>query len=216
MKRGFQIVEDFENAVAEFTGAPYCISTNTGTSALFLALKLERITTAHQDITAPNGLVTVECPARTFISVPMMIKEAGFKLRLIDMAWRGSYELKPTTVVDAALRFKEGIFARDYDEHQLVCLSFHARKILGIGEGGAIITGSRQAADWLRAARYSGRRPPDYRVEDVATMGWQMYLTPEKAARGLHLMEYVHLKDCSDQVVEYPDLRQAPFFKEDV
>ena len=44
-------------------------------------------------------------------------------------------------------------------------------------------------------------------------LGWQLYMTPEKAARGLHLMDYVRDSN-PDQKVVYPDLRQVPYFKD--
>lgn len=75
-----------------------------------------------------------------------------------------------------------------------------------------VLTDDQNAAEWLRAAAYSGRRPPRYAIEDISEMGWQMYMTPEKAARGMHLLEYAR-PDWDDQVVEYTDLRRAPFFK---
>jgi dTDP-4-amino-4,6-dideoxygalactose transaminase len=94
----------------------------------------------------------------------------------------------------------------------LHCLSFHARKLLNIGEGGMVLTDDLDAYNWLRKARYSGRdKAHGYRIEEVTTLGWQAYMTPEKAARGLHLMDYV--EDWPDQVIEYPDLREAPLFK---
>ena len=75
-----------------------------------------------------------------------------------------------------------------------------------------VLTDDPKAADWLRAARYSGRAGPNYRVQDVDMLGWQLYMTPEKAARGLHLMDYVR-DDLPDQIMEYVDLRTSKYFK---
>jgi dTDP-4-amino-4,6-dideoxygalactose transaminase len=194
----FQVVEQFEKELAEFTGAPYAVTTNTGTSAIFLSLLYW-----FRNV---RGYGVVQCPAKTFISVPMAIKQAGRDVEFVDEPWRGQYQLRPTNVVDAALRFRRGMY-----EGGLQCLSFHARKILNIGEGGAVLTSSKRAADWLRAARYSGRKPPDYRPENVKMIGYQAYMTPEKAARGLHLMEYIGDGE-DDQVMEYPDLRACEVF----
>jgi dTDP-4-amino-4,6-dideoxygalactose transaminase len=193
----FQVVEQFEKELADFTGAPYAITTNTGTSAIFLSLLWWK---------EKYGPKTIRCPAKTFISVPMAVKQAGHGLELTDTVWRGEYILHPTGVIDAALRFRKAMYWGG-----LQCLSFHARKILNIGEGGAVLTYDKDAADWIKAARYSGRKPPDYRPENVTMMGYQMYLTPEKAARGLHLMEYIGDGE-DDQVMEYPDLRACEVF----
>lgn len=203
MNRGptFESVDKFEEALARFTGARHVIAVSTGTAALFLALAYERLQWAN-----PTRAVT--CPARTFISVPMQIIHAGFRLKFADIEWSGSYQLTPTRVLDSALRFHRNMY-----QDGLECISFHARKLLPIGEGGAILTNDRYAAKWLRAARNSGREAPDFNVEDVKMLGWQFYMTPEKAARGLHLLAYV--KDSlPDQSADYPDLRKVPVFKE--
>ncbi len=192
----FEVVEAFEKAVADFSGARYCVATNTGTSAIFLSLKYRR--------QQQSGPVIV--PSKTFISVPMAVLEAGFAIEWDATPWSGVYELDPLAIIDGALRFKRGMYAGG-----LHCLSFHARKILNIGEGGAVLTDDIGEASWLKAARYSGRTPPNYDVREVSMRGFQAYMTPEKAARGLHLMEYIGDGE-EDQVVEYPDLSECPAF----
>jgi dTDP-4-amino-4,6-dideoxygalactose transaminase len=191
--KAFDVVEQFEQRVAEFAGAKYGVATMTGTAAIFLCLKYCR----------PEEVIM---PARTFISVPMAVRHAGAIPHFIDYEWHGTYRLEPTPIIDGALRWYRGMY-----KGGLHCLSFHARKRLPIGEGGMVLTNDPAAADWLRAARYSGRKWPAFAVEDVTMEGWQAYMTPEKAARGLHLMEYT--QDYPDQIVEYPDLREVPLFK---
>lgn len=200
----FDVVGQFEQRLAEYTGAPYVVAVNTCTNALFLALKWEKI--AHF-----SEVEDITIPARTFISVPFAIIQAGYRVRFSDEEWKGSYQLKPLAIMDSATLFTKNMMA-DYG-NTLHCVSFQARKILPIGEGGAILTRDKRAADWLRKARYSGRAGPAFRVEDVDMIGWQMYMTPEKAARGLHLMSYLQDQN-SPQEVAYPDLRETPFFRE--
>jgi dTDP-4-amino-4,6-dideoxygalactose transaminase len=198
----FAVVEAFEQRVAEFAGAKYAIATMTGTAALFLSM-------AYRWSNMWKGAVPeVLIPAFTFISVPMVAVQLGARVILRDVPWQGVYTLHPWNIVDGALRFKRGM----YEPDTLHCLSFHARKILNIGEGGMILTNCPYTAERLRAMRYSGRRAPHYRIEDVAMQGYQLYMTPEKAARGLHLMEYIGDGE-PDQTMTYPDLREAPFFR---
>lgn len=194
----FAVVEAFESALAEYAGSKFAVATNTGTSAIFLSLAYEF---------QKRGALEIECPARTFVSVPMAILHAGHKLALVDFKWYSTYRLAPSSVVDSALCFRRGMYSGG-----LHCLSFHARKLLNIGEGGAILTDNADAADWLRRARYSGRSGPGYKIEAISMLGHQAYMTPEKAARGLHLMEYIG--DGGEQAMEYIDLRLAPVFKE--
>lgn len=169
------------------------MAVNSGTSALFLCLRYVRAQ-------------RVTLPARTFVSVPMAVLHAGGSVEFEDEPWSGVYQLKPYPIIDGALRFRRGMY-----NGGLHCLSFHARKLLNIGEGGMVLTDDKDADAWLRKARYSGRAAPDYRVEDIDMLGWQCYMTPEKAARGLHLLEYI-ADDLPDQVMKYPDLRLAPVF----
>lgn len=193
----FSVVDQFEKKVAEFAGAKYAVATNTGTSAIFLSMKYSA---------RPGQKVII--PAHTFISVPMAAIHAGLDVEFVDYEWNGVYTIDPLPVIDSALRFHKGMY-----KGGLQCLSFHARKLLNIGEGGMVLTDDEEAAKWLRKARYSGRGEPTYRVEDIDMIGWQMYMTPEKAARGLHLMDYI-AHDLPDQVMTYPDLREVKVFRD--
>ena len=194
----FAIVDQFERRVAEFAGSRFAVATNTCTSALFLSLKY---VTGH--MVHSGGPVVL--PAKTFVSVPMAVVHAGLKPEFQDYEWAGVYQLKPHPIFDGALRFRKDMY-----QGGLHCLSFHARKLLNIGEGGMVLTDDYDASEWLKKARYSGRSGPTYRIEDIDMVGWQAYMNPEKAARGLHLMDYV--EDWPDQVVDYPDLRKVRAF----
>jgi len=202
----FEVVERFERRVAEFAGAKYGVATSTGTAALFLSC-LYVFEKARIYLGAQKPVAIL--PARTFISVPMAVIQAGGVAEFDDLKWEGTYRIFPWSITDGALRFRRGMY-----EQGLHCLSFHARKLLNIGEGGMVLTDHAADADWLRAARYSGRRAPNYKIEDVKTMGYQLYMAPEKAARGLHLMDYVR-DDLPDQVMEYVDLRTVKFFQKE-
>lgn len=200
----FAIVDEFERQVADFAGAKHAVATDKGTSAIFLALQW--------CFRQAPGDRRVTLPARTFISVPMMVMQAGGSVDFVDYSWKGVYRLSPFPIYDGALRFRKGMY-----EGGLHCLSFHSRKILPIGEGGMVLTDDARAAQWLRKMRYCGRKAPHYRVEDVDELGWLMYMSIDKAARGLQLMQWSSaLENAPDQVVEYPDLRTVRAFSEPV
>ena len=89
----FSIVEDFENEVACYTQAPYCVAVNSCTNALFLSLMWQCKTKILEE---------VEIPKYTYVSVPMQIKHCGLKIKFRDEEWKGVYELKPTQIWDSA------------------------------------------------------------------------------------------------------------------
>ena len=71
-----------------------------------------------------------------------------------------------------------------------MCLSFHIKKHLKIGKGGMILCDSEEAAKWFKARRYEGRTDGlKYHEDMIDEEGWNMYMTPEQAARGLTLMQ---------------------------
>ena len=97
-----------------------------------------------------------------------------------------------------------------------MCLSFHHKKHLKIGKGGAILLDNKKHYYELIKLRYEGRtqRVP-YHEDRIITMGYNMYMTPEQAARGLTLL-WDHPEDSQD-IVENPpyrDLRTFDFVKE--
>jgi hypothetical protein len=48
--------------------------------------------------------------------------------------------------------------------------------------------------------------------DKVEILGWNSYLTPEQAARGLQLLEHLP-EDLPDLTPDYPDLRTLPVFR---
>lgn len=176
------VVDYFEKKMAEYAGSKYAVSVDSCTDALFLCLKY---------LKAKN---TVIIPSRTWISVPCTIIEAGCKIQFEDREWTGAYQLKPYPIYDGAVRMKKNM----YKPGTYHCLSFHIRKHIPIGKGGMILTDDKDAYDWFRTVRYEGRTMgPDgvnyllYKDDSINSMGWNMYMTPEQAARGLELFERI-------------------------
>ena len=176
------VVDLFEKKIAEYAGSKYAVSVDNCTDGLFLCLKYL------------NANETVIIPSRTWISVPCTVIHAGCKIKFEDREWSGAYQLKPYPIYDGAVRMKKGM----YQSGTFHCLSFHIRKHLPIGKGGMILTDDKDAYDWFRTVRYEGRSMgPDgvnyllYKDDPINSMGWNMYMTPEQAARGLELFERI-------------------------
>jgi dTDP-4-amino-4,6-dideoxygalactose transaminase len=211
----YEIVSEFENRIAEWCGAPYGVAVESGTAAIFLSLQYRK--------KEGMKLVNTVIPNKTYPSVPCGIIHSGGNVKFHYSDWGGEYELYPLRVWDAALRFKRNMYLDcgvSVDRHYsaLQCLSFHVKKHLPIGRGGMILTDSKAAYDWLKLARFDGRSPVPL-IEDTFTMlGWNMYMQPSDAARGIQLFEVLRQKypdGMEDLKVEeqgYADLSQFPIY----
>jgi dTDP-4-amino-4,6-dideoxygalactose transaminase len=195
----YKIVKMFEEEVANYTGAPYAISVDSCTSALFLCCKYLEVT-------------DVIIPSKTYLSVPQSIINSGGNVIFDPSAndWRGVYQLNPYPIYDAAKRFTSGM----YIPNTFMCLSFHIKKHLKIGKGGMILTDNKEAVDWFRESRYEGRSEKLYHEDDIKNIGWNMYMTPQEASHGLSLMQNIEWSYPDlDENNGYRDLRDFSLFK---
>ena len=101
-----------------------------------------------------------------------------------------------------------------------MCISFTGPyKHFKLSKGGAILTDSYDAYLWFRRARYSGRRECSYHDDNFDMLGWNFYMMPELAARGLLLMNQFYNIDGSkkhneDLELPYPDLSKFEIYKQ--
>jgi len=179
-----EIIDIFENKVANFAGSKYAVTTDCCSHGLFLAFKYIQMK-GEYDLKK-----SIIIPNRTYISVPMQIIHAGFEVEFEDYDWSGVYQLKPTRIWDGATRWTKGMYVGD---NALQVLSFQFKKRIPIGKGGMILTDDYEAAKMLKLMSYDGRDltlPYDH-PNHVKTFGYHMYMTPEDAARGIILMDNV-------------------------
>lgn len=190
-KGEYIITEMFERKVAEYTGAPYAVAVDSCSNAIFLSLMYENIKGKE-----------IRIPARTFMSVPCEIIHAGGKVVFSDYSWSGGYHLYPTNVIDSALRFTHNM----YVANSLTCLSFTGpSKRLKLSKGGMILTDNKKAYEWLKRARMSGRREMPYNEDNFDMLGWNFYMLPELAVRGLTLMRGFY--DADGNPLHFPDIK---------
>jgi len=197
----YKIVQMFEEEISMYTGAPYAISVDSCTNALFLICKYLEVK-------------NVTIPSKTYLSVPMSIIHAGgnviFDKNEKTNHWTGIYQLKPYPIYDAAKRLTSNMYIPD----SFMGLSFHIKKQLGIGKGGIILTDNKNAADWFKKARYEGRSEKYYKEDTIEQLGWNMYMTPQEAAQGLCLMQnYPEHNNDLEEKNGYRDLTEFPIFK---
>jgi dTDP-4-amino-4,6-dideoxygalactose transaminase len=222
-----QITADFEKALCKYTGAPFAVALDNMSNALFLALYYElNVLKTKVD---KYGDKVILCPKYTYPSVPCEIIHAGGKVEFVDMKklkpfkdhsayLKGPYNLAPTNVVDSALRFTNDM----YIPGKHMCLSFTGPyKHLKLGKGGAILTYSYLAYKWFKKARFSGRDELSYHEDDFdqnPVVGWNFYMMPEIAARGLLLMTQFYTQEGKpisnpDLELPYPDLSKYKIFQ---
>ena len=211
MKNVYDITNEFERRLSEYTGAPYVITVDNQSNGLFLALYYEH----YVNKSIKTDSITI--PNRTYPSVPCEIIHAGLKVKFRQIEGKtikGSYQLEGSNVWDSALSFTTGM----YKPSQHMCISFTGPyKHFKLSKGGAILTDDHEAYLWFKRARYSGRRECSYHDDSLDMLGWNFYMMPELAARGLLLMNQFYTldgtkKQNTDLELPYPDLSQFPIY----
>lgn len=199
------VIDIFEQKVAEYAGSYYAVAVDSCTNALFLCLQYVK---NHSNYPFPN---TITIPKQTYISVPQSINHSGYFVRFKNMHWIREYQLWPFDIYDAAVRFNKNM----YIHNTFYCLSFQIKKILPIGKGGMILLNDKDAYKWFKKARYEGRDiTKPYDKDELQFLGWNMYMTPEDAARGILLMDQlpIYNKDMGNWS-NYPDISKQSVFK---
>ena len=205
-KRGYvisdpwDIVVCFEDMVAKYAGSKYAVAVDSCTNAMFLCLKYLKA----------SGKIKI--PKRTYLSVPQLVMHAGCEVDFVDLEWEGVYSLDPYPVIDSATRFTKGMYIQDTYQ----CLSFHIRKNLPIAKGGMILTNDLESVRWFKEAEYEGRdrRVPHDEMPEPTICGWNMYMPPEQAARGIILFSSLpdDIEDCGGSY-KYKDISEWDIFK---
>ena len=197
----YKVVREFEKEMAIYMGAPFAVSVESCSAALFLSCLYCKV----KDI--PEIII----PKYTYPSVPASIINAGGRVAFEDINWQsdGWYYLVKTNIIDSA----KNLSKNRYIKNRLTCLSFHAHKPLAIGRGGMILTDDEKAVEWLKRARFDGRHEQSLHNDTLAMVGWNMYMTPEQAARGLELLQWLPDKNITPPD-PYQDLSKYKFYTE--
>jgi dTDP-4-amino-4,6-dideoxygalactose transaminase len=210
MMDAYGSVREFERYIAEYTGAPHVVTVDSCSNALVLCCNYPPLRV--------RVLPEVEIPSITYPSVASAIVHAGGRIKFCkEMCWqeKGWYELNPTGIIDSAKYLSRNMFMEIKNESKqayvYICLSFHAKKSVPIGRGGAILTNDKESVEWFRAARFDGRHEKPLQDDTLVMPGWNCYMTPEQASRGLVLMQW--LSDFNLLEPDpYTDLSQYKFF----
>lgn len=227
------VTRQFEDALCEYTGAPYAVAVSSCTMALLLACRWQvRKDESKPDRSSVDILIgsTFEIPRRTYVSVPQSIIHAGGRVAFRDKHWTGYYQLKPYPIFDSARWFSSDMYnavrrypkgvdgerqvASTFGPGAMVCCSFHVAKILGDSQGGCILLDDSEADAWLRRARFDGRTEGVAPKDDKFDMiGYHCYMSPDVAARLLNRLSFLPKHNEPLPNDDYPDLSTMEIFK---
>ena len=174
----------FETKLSQYTGFKYAVCVDCCTNAILLSL--EALNTLKK-IDKNNS--TLHITKYTYMSIPMTLKNNGWKISLVDDKWKKFYRIGNTNVLDAAPDL-----VNDYDVDSLVCISFQQKKRLSLGRGGAILFNNKKYLKLLLRLRYDGRDPyildstEILKTPNNIILGYHCYMEPDKAAKGILLL----------------------------
>lgn len=193
----FEVIREFENKIAKFYGSPYAVAVDCCTHAIELCLR-------YKDV---KKFTT---PYHTYPSVPNLAKKIGIEFDWDEREWTGFYNLGNTNIIDGAVYWEQN----GYVPNTLMCLSFQFQKHLSLGRGGMILLDNEQSRDELKKMSYDGRTPDlPWREQEIDTMGYHYYMTPETAMLGLDRLEHAKNTKPRDWVItDWPDLTKLQVF----
>lgn len=192
---GFDKIKQFEEALAEYTGAPYAIMTDCCTHAIEMCLRHDQVKSC-------------EFTPYTYLSIPMTMHKLGIEYKYFDHVWQrwvGEYPFIGTRIWDSARRLEKGM----YRAGAIQCLSFGHGKPLHLGRGGAILLDDKAAYDAMILQRYDGRdlNISPWVEQQEFRVGYHYKPTPEEATQGLALLQGLREFPVKPEFVQYPDLR---------
>ena len=194
----FEVVSEFEQKIAKFYGSPYAVAVDCCTHAIELCLRYKEV-----------KKYTV--PPNTYPSVPNLAQKIGIEFEWEEQDWKDYYYLGGTNIIDGAVYWK-----RDgYVPNSLMCLSFQFKKHLSLGRGGMILTDDYDAAHKLTQMSYDGRIPNvPWREQNIDTIGYHYYMTPETAKLGIKkFIDVVNKKPKQWVIEDWPDLSRMEIFR---
>jgi dTDP-4-amino-4,6-dideoxygalactose transaminase len=194
----FENVSIFESKIADFFGSKYAIATDSCTHGIELCLRRNKAT-------------KINVPKRTYISIPFLAQKLN-----IDLVWKeedwSDYYYVTDNIIDAAVLWEKN----SYIKNTFMCISFQFQKHLSLGRGGMILCDNKDIALQLKKMSYDGRLPNiPWRSQDIESIGYHYYMTPETAALGLEKIEQaINTPPKKWTINDWPDLTQMSVFKE--
>lgn len=193
----FNTVVEFEKKIAEFFGSPFAVAVDSCTHGIELCLRY-------------NNVKSINVPKQTYISIPFLAKKLNLGLEWRTQNWKDFYYIS-YSVIDAAVLWRPN----SYIPKTFMSISFQYQKHLSLGRGGMILTDNKDAATQLKKMSYDGRLPNiPWREQNINTIGYHYYMTPETAKMGLDKLPTAILNKPKEwSINDWPDLTQLEIFR---
>ncbi len=193
-------VQEFEKKLAEYLGVPYCVSFNSGTSALHAALLAAGIQKGDE----------VVVPSFTFIATANIVLMCGAKPVFDDDTWPSDAKTCipvhpygcPCGIPESAVVIEDACEALGSDINGKKVgtfglagvFSFCANKIISTGEGGAVVTKQQDIYEQLKLLRSHGRSQGlTANAQDYVRLGYNYRMTEYTAALALSQLSKIEL-----------------------
>ncbi len=242
-------IEEFENSLKEYVGVDYCVAVNSGTSALHAAYLAygfgkndEIIIPSFSFISTANSVQFVDATPKfcdieetTYGLDPNLITPLinNSTKAIVPMDYGGGsckiHDIKKITednnlvlIEDAAESLGSSVNGKKVGSvSDCAIFSFCGNKVLTTGEGGAIVTNSKEIHDKLRLLRSHGRIDqtqyfdnPD--VSNYVHIGYNWRMSSITASLGISQLQKLdkiismrkeNAKFISSKISKYPEIK---------
>lgn len=217
-------VTEFEEKFAQYTGAKYAVAVSNCTTALHLSMIVAGVKEGDEVICPSMSYIATANCIRYVGAVPVFAEvNDDFNIDLEDVRKRITSKTKAILIVhqigmpsdidafselckenglilieDAACAIGSSYKGKKIGSHSdLVCFSFHPRKVISTGDGGMITTSRKDYAERLKLLRQHGMSVNDQIrhnskqviIEEYLEVGYNYRMTDIQAAVGIKQLE---------------------------
>ena len=165
-----EIVEEFEQAFAEYVGAKYACFANSASSLIYLSLS-----GLNSDPNTPNS--TVKIPSIIPLVVPNVIISSGNNIEFYDdIDWVGNAYKLHDGIWDSAQEVTRNQYKDLAEPNDVMIFSFYPTKPVGGCDGGIIVGDNKEKIDHYSTMTLNGTRmnEDNWNREHIA-MGHKMH-----------------------------------------
>ena len=168
-----EIVDEFEQKIADFVGAKYACGVSSATNAIFLALLNKKET-----ITIPSIIPPVVCNAIITSGNNVAFRD--------DVRWVGDsytlHQFEDYKIIDSAQKIVENQFKQEANPEDLMIFSFYPTKPIGSFDGGLIVSDDKKKIEWFKILAKNGMEfcHQSWRRKAIVP-GYKMYLNAIQA-----------------------------------